>query len=167
MIGVIHKLGSTAKCSSFRNGTDHMVNGVLVVDVMQVGRAALAVLVHKKNLVIRVEMHNAVLWVEARCKPSANMIMDHDRITHMQISHGCERWFWSACMSHADVQSSKSPGSLQGFQGDVTRISTQMASLDTEQFVEGSDGVMTMKEKEGAVQRVLVGHEIVCRHRIW
>ncbi len=164
---MIHKFSSTAKCRSFRNGADHMINWVLVMNIMQIGRATLAILVHKENLVIRVKTHNAVLRVEVRRKTGVDMIADHDRVTHMQISHGCERWFWAACASHVDVQSSKSPCPLQGFQGDVTRISTQMTSLDTEQFVEGSDGVTTSKEKEGAVQRILVGHEIVCCHRIW
>ncbi len=143
-----------------------MINWVLVVNIMQVRSATLAMLVHKKDLVVGVEMNNVVLGVETRCKTCANMIANHDRVTNMQVSHGGERQFGTACTGHADVQSSQSPCTLQGFQGDVTCISTQVMSLDTEQFVKWGDRVASSEEKERAVQRVLVGHEVVCSHGI-
>ena len=131
MVGMINKFGSMSKSGSLRDGTYHTINWVLVVDVMQVHGSAFTMLIHEKNLVVRVETYNAILWVETRGKTSANMIANHDRITNMQISRRCERWFRAACAGHANVQSGKSPCSLQGFQRDVTRIGTQMTSLDT------------------------------------
>ena len=113
----------------------HMVNWVLVVNVMQVCGTAFAMLIHKKNLVVRVETYNAVLRVETRSKTRANMIANHDRITNMQVSHQRERQFRAACMGHSNIQSSKGPCSLQGFQRDVTCIGTQMTLLDSKQFV--------------------------------
>ncbi len=131
MIRVIDKLGGTTKGRRFRNGTYHTIYRVLEMNIMQVRSAAFSMLVHQKNLVVRVETDNAVLGVEMRSKTHANMIADHDRITHMQVSHWCERRFGAAGMGHMDIQSSKGPCTLQSFQGDVTRIGTEMMSLDT------------------------------------
>ncbi len=131
MVWVVHEFGSAAKGRGFRNGTHDTVNGMLVMDVMQVGSVAFTVLIHKQHLVVRVEMDNAVLRIETRSKTHSDMIADHDRVTNMQISHGCERWFGSACASHANVQSGKSPCTLQRFEADVTRIGTQVTLLDS------------------------------------
>ena len=83
VVGVINEFGSMSKSGCFRNGTYHTINWVLVVDVMQVRGTAFAMLVHKKNLVVRIEMDNAVLRVETRSKTLVNMIANHDRITNM------------------------------------------------------------------------------------
>ncbi len=124
MVRVVHKFHSATEGRGFRNGTYHMINGVLVMNVMQVRGATFAMLVHKQNLMVRVEMDNAVLRVETRSKTHPDMIADHDRITNRQVSHGCERRFGMACTGHANVQSGKSPRTLQRFEGDVARIST-------------------------------------------
>ena len=131
MVWVVHEFCSATKGRGLRNGTHDTVNGVLVVDVMQVCSPAFTVLVYKQDLVVRVEMDNTVLWVETRSKTHPDMIADHDRITNMQISHGCERWFGLTCASHVDVQGSEGPCTLQRFEADVTRIGTQMTSLDS------------------------------------
>ena len=131
MVRVVHKFCSANKGRGFRNGMYHMINWVLVMNVMQVRGVAFAMLVHKQNLMVRVETDNAVLRVEARSKTHPDMIANHDRITNMQVSHGCERRFGTACMGHANVQSGKSPCTLQRFEGDVTRIGTQVMSLDS------------------------------------
>ena len=131
MVRVIHKFCSVTKGRGLRNGTHNTVNGVLVVDVMQVRSPAFTVLVYKQDLVVRVEMDNTVLWVETRSKTHPDMIADHDRVTNMQISHRCERWFGSACASHTDVQCGEGPCTLQRFEADVTSIGTQMTSLDS------------------------------------
>ena len=60
MIWVIDKLGSAAKGGGLRNGVHDMVNWMLVMNVMQVCSTTFAVLVHKQNLVVRVETDNAV-----------------------------------------------------------------------------------------------------------
>ena len=132
---VINEFGGMSKSGGFRDGTYHTINGMLVMNVMQVRGAAFAVLINKKNLVVRVEMDNAVLRVETRGKTRANMVANHDGITNMQVSHQCERRFRAACMGHSNVQSRKGPCTLQGFQGDVTCVGTQVTSLDTKQFV--------------------------------
>ena len=145
MVWMINKFGSTSESRCFGNGTYHTINGVLVVNVMQVCGMAFAMLIHEENLVVRVETYNAVLWVETRGKTRANVIANHDRITNMQVSHRCERRFRAACTGHSDVQGSKGPCSLQGFQGDVTRVGTQMTSLDSKQFVQGCDRVTSLE----------------------
>ncbi len=142
VVWVINKFGGTSKGGCFGNGTNHTIDWVLVMDVMQIRSTAFAMLVHKKNLVVRVESDDAVFRVETRGKTGANMIANHDRITNMQVSHWRERRFRAACTGHADIQSGKSPSSLQGFQGDVTCISTQVTSLDPKQFVQGCDRVL-------------------------
>ncbi len=81
---------------------------------------------------VGVETDNAILRVELRGKTRANMIANHNRVAHMQVSHWSERWFRAARTCHMNVQSSQGPCTLQGFQGDVTRIGTQMTLLDTE-----------------------------------
>ena len=166
MIRVVHEFGGATKCRSFRNGVNHAVNGVLIMNVMQVCSVALSMLINQKNLVVRVEMDNVILGVETRSKTRANMITNHYRITHMQVSHRGERWFRAACTSLSNVQSGKGPCTLQGFQGDVARISTKMTSLDTKQFVKGCDWVTSSEQEERTVQRVLVGHEVVRSHRV-
>ena len=83
MVWMIHEFGSATKGRGFRNGTHDTVNGVLVMDVMQVCSVAFTVLVHKQDLVIRVETDNAILGVETRSKTCSNMIADHDRVTNM------------------------------------------------------------------------------------
>ena len=135
VVWVVNEFGGMSKSGGFRNGTYHTINGVLVMNVMQVRSTAFAMLVHEKNLMVRVETNNAVLRVELRSKTRGNMVAKHDRITNMQVSHRCERWFRAACTGHVYVQSGKGPCSLQCFQGDVTRISTQVTSLDSKQFV--------------------------------
>ena len=135
MVWMINEFGGTAKSGGFRNGMYHTVNWVLVVNVMQVRCSAFAMLINKKNLVVRVETYDAVLGVEMRGKTCANVITNHDRVTNMQISHWCERWFGAAGTGHSNVQSGKGPCALQGFQGDVTRVGTEVTLLDTKQFV--------------------------------
>ncbi len=124
VVGMVHKFGSTDKGRSLRDGTHDTIDGMLVMNVMQVGSMAFAILIHKENLVVRIEMDNAVLRVETRSKTHPDMIADHDRIANMQVSHGCERQFRAASASHADVQSGKGPSTLQCFEADVTCIST-------------------------------------------
>ena len=135
MVGMINKFGGMSKSGCFRYGMYYTINRVLVVDVMQVCSVTFAILINKENLMVRVEMYNVVLWVETRGKTSVNMIVNHDRITNMQVSHRRERWFRAARTGHSNIQSGKGPCSLQGFQGDVTRVGTQVTSLDTKQFV--------------------------------
>ncbi len=166
MIWVVDKFGGATKRRGFRNGTDHAINWVLIMNIMQVRSATFSMLVHQKNLVVRIETDNAVLGVETRSKTRANMIMNHYRITHMQVSHRSERWFRVACTGHVNVQCGKGPCMLQGFQGDVTRIGTKMTSLDTKQFVKGCDRVTSSEQEERTVQGVLIGHEVVRSHRI-
>ena len=132
MVWVVHKFCSTAKGRGLRDGTHDTVNGVLVMDVMQICSPAFSMLIHKQDLMVRVETDDAVLWVETRSKTRPDMITDHHRITDMQVSHRCERWFGSACASHADVQCGECPCMLQRFEADVTCIGTQMASLDSQ-----------------------------------
>ena len=142
MVWVVHEFGSVTKGRGFRNGSHDTVNGMLVMNVMQVGSVAFTVLIHKQNLVVRVKTDNAVLGVETRSKTSPNMIADHDRITNMQVSHGHERQFGAACTSHANVQSGESSCTLQRFERDVTCISTEVTSLDSEQFVQRCNWVL-------------------------
>ncbi len=131
MVWMVHEFGSAAKGRGLRNGAHDTIDGMLVMNVMQVGGATFAVLIHEENLVVRVKTDNAVLGVEMRSKTRPDMIADHDRITNMQVSHGCERRFGVACASHANVQSSDSPCMLQRFEADVTHIGTQVMSLDS------------------------------------
>ena len=131
MVRMVHKFCSAAKGRGLRNGTHNTVNGVLVVDVMQIRCSAFTVLIHKQHLMVRVEMNDAVLWVETRSKTHLDMITDHDRIANMQITHRGERWFRSAGASHADVEGSEGPHTLQRFKADVTCIGTQMTSFDS------------------------------------
>ncbi len=160
MIRVVDELGSTTKRQGFRNSTDHAINRVLVMNIMQVRSAAFSLLVYQKNLVVRVEMDNAVLGVETRGKTRANMIANHNRITHMQVSHWSERWFGAACAGHADVQGGKGPCMLQGFQGDVTCIGTEMTSLDTKQFVKGVIGSHPRSKKKGLSNEFWLGMKL-------
>ena len=90
MVWMIHEFGSVAKGRGLRNGTHDTINGVLVMDIVQVGSAAFTVLIHKQNLVVRIETDNAILRIEMRSKTRPDVIVDHDRITNMQVSHGCE-----------------------------------------------------------------------------
>ena len=73
------------------------------MNVMQVCSMAFTILVHEKNLMIRVETNNVVLRVEPGRKTCTNMVAKHDRITNMQVSHWCERGFRATGMGHAYV----------------------------------------------------------------
>ena len=88
MVWVVHEFHSTTEGRGFRNGMYHTINGVLVMNVMQVRGPTFAMLVHKQNLMVRVETDNAVLRVEMWGKTHPDMITNHDRITNMQVSHG-------------------------------------------------------------------------------
>ena len=124
MVRMVNEFGSTAKGLCFWDSANHVINWVLVMNIMQIRSATFAMLVHKEDLVVGIEANDAVLRVETGCKTHANMIANHDRVTHMQVSHGSERRFRAACTGHANIQSGKGPCTLQGFQGDVTHIST-------------------------------------------
>ncbi len=166
MVRMVYKFGSVTKGGCFRNGTHNTVNGVLVMDVMQICSVAFTVLIYKQNLVVRIETDNAVLGVEMRSKTHPDMIADHDRITNMQVTHGCERRFGVAGTSHSNVQSGESPCTLQRFERDVTCIGTEVTSLDSEQFVQRGDRVPSPEQEEGTVQGILVGHEVVGCHGV-
>ena len=77
MIRVVDEFGSATKRRGFRNGTDHAINWVLVMNIMQVRSAAFSMLVHQKNLVVRVETDNVVLGVETRSEHDYESLQDH------------------------------------------------------------------------------------------